>query len=88
MSPTDADAIRAEIKALTDATRKAEYELHKMGVNLNQIARAMNYMARTGQSWPDGIGSTYLMRQELLDIITRYEQASKKAGEELCRILG
>ena len=37
---------------------------------------------------PDGIGSTYLMRQELLDIILRYEEASGKAGEELCRILG
>ena len=88
ISPADADAIRAEIKALTDATRKAEYELHKIGVNLNQIARAMNYMAKSGQSWPDGIGSTYLMRQELLDIILRYEEASGKAGEELCRILG
>lgn len=88
VSPADAAAIRAEIKVLTDATRKAEYELHKIGVNLNQIARAMNYMAKSGQSWPDGIGSTYLMRQELLDIITRYEEASGKAGEELCRILG
>ena len=82
-----AAAIRAEIKALTDATRKAEYELHKIGVKLNQIARALNYMAKTGQSWPDGIGSTYLMRQELSDIITRYEEASGKAGEVLCRIL-
>ena len=88
VSPADAAAIRAEIKALTDATRKAEYELHKIGVNLNQIARAMNYMLKSGQSWPDGIGSTYLMRQELLDIILRYEEASGRAGEELCRILG
>ena len=88
VSPADADAIRAEIKVLTDATRKAEYELHKIGVNLNQIARAMNYMLKSGQFWPDGIGSTYLMRQELLDIILRYEEASGKAGEALCRILG
>ena len=88
VSPADADAIRAEIRALFNETRKAEYELHKIGVNINQMARALNYMAKTGQPWPDGIGSTYLMRQELLDIILRYEEASGKAGEELCRILG
>ena len=87
VSPTDADAIRAEIKALTDATRKTEYELHKIGVNLNQIARALNYMAKTGQSWPREVGAISLTRQDIMDIILRYEQASKKAGEALCRIL-
>lgn len=88
VSPADADAIRAEVKALADATRKAEYELHKIGVNVNQIARALNVMVKSGRPWPKEAAGISLTEQDLLEIIARYEKASKRAGGALCRILG
>lgn len=88
VSPADAAAIRTEVKVLTDATRKAEYELHKIGVNLNQVTRALNVMVKTGRPWPEEAAGISLTAQDLLEIIARYEEASGRAGEALCRILG
>jgi len=88
ISPADADAIRAEIRELFNETRRVEYELHKMGVNLNQVARALNVMVKNGQPWPKEVESIALTPESITGILLRYEQASEKAGEALCRILG
>lgn len=88
ISPADADAIREEIRELFNETRRVEYELHKMGVNLNQVARALNIMVQNGQPWPKEVGPISITPENLIGIIARYEQASEKAGEALCRILG
>ena len=88
VSSADADAIRAEVVELCDVTRQMGYELHKIGVNVNQIARALNAMAKNGQAWPKEAEGISLTREDILDAVARYEKASGKAGEELCRILG
>lgn len=88
ISPADADAIRAEIRELFNETRRVEFELHKIGVNLNQVARALNMMAKNGQPWPKEVGPISITSENLMGIIVRFEQASEKAGEALCRILG
>lgn len=87
ISPADADAIREEIRELFNATRRVEYELHKMGVNLNQVARALNIMVKNGQPWPREAAEISLTPEHIMGILLRYEQASEKAGEALCHIL-
>lgn len=87
ISPTDADAIREEIRELFNETRRVEYELHKMGVNLNQVARALNIMVKNGQPWPREAAEISLTPEHIMGILLRYEQASEKAGEALCHIL-
>jgi len=87
VSPDDATEIRAGIKELCREARKASYEMHKIGVNVNQVTRAVNYAAKHGRPLPDELMYILHIEADLMDILARYEKASGKVGEALCRIL-
>lgn len=88
VSPNDAAEIQDGIRELCRETGKASFELHRIGVNIAQITKAVNYMAKRGQSIPDWAWDVSRIRKDLLDIVARYEEASGKVGEALCHILG
>lgn len=85
--PSDAAAIRAEIKDLFEEIRKVEFELHRIGVLLDQIDKALNTMAKNGQTRLDRIEGIRITKEDLGNAIWRFEAAMGKAGEALCRFL-
>lgn len=87
ISPDDAAEIRAGIRELCEEARKATYEIHKIGVNVNQIAKAVNITLKKGCILPEDLMFILNAEFDLAGILARYERASKKVGEALCRIL-
>lgn len=87
ISSDDAAEIRAGIKELCEEARKATYEIHKMGVNVNQIAKAVNIASNKGYILPEDLMFILNVELDLAGILARYERASEKVGEALCRIL-
>ena len=90
------EEIKQQITALFDAVSRAENELHRIGVNFNQLVRLKNIERkyggaictnRTKEENAIRGESVDLSKAELDDIISRYEMAAKQAGEALCRIL-
>lgn len=88
VSPDDAAAIRTGLKELCREARKASYEINKIGVNVNQITKAVNYAAKNGYPLPDELLYIFHIEADIMDALVRYEKASEKVGEALCRILG
>lgn len=87
VSPDDAAEIQAGIRELCEETRKSTYELHKIGVNVNQIAKAVNIASKEGHILPEDLSYILSLKLDLSIILARYEGASEKVGEALCRIL-
>ena len=85
--PSDAAVIRAEVKALFEEVRKVDFELHRIGVLLDQIAKALNTMAKNGQTKLDRIGGVNITKEDLENVIWRFEAATGRVGELLCRLL-
>ena len=85
--PSDAAAIRAEVKALFEEIRKVDFELHRIGVLLDQIAKALNTMAKNGQTKLDRIEGVRITKEDLGNAIWRFEAATGRVGELLCRLL-
>ncbi len=85
--PSDAAAIRAEIKDLFEEIRKVEFELHRIGVLLDQIAKALNTMAKRGQTRLDGISGVSITREDVDNAIWRFEAAAGTFGAALCRFI-
>lgn len=88
--------IKQQITALFDAVSRAENELHRIGVNFNQLVRLKHIERKYGgaicanrSEEENSIRgeSVDLSKTELDEIITRYEQAAKQAGDFLCILM-
>lgn len=88
--------IKQQITALFDAVSRAENELHRIGVNFNQLVRLKHIERKYGTTFNASRDveekavrgeSVDLSKEELDAIISRYEQATRQAGDLLCRIL-
>lgn len=88
--------IKGQITALFDTVSEVKNELHRIGVNFNQEVKLRNIKRKYGeeksakrteeeQAVLDE--SVSLSKEELDMIMSRYELATKQAGEFLCRIL-
>ena len=84
--PSDAAAIRAEIQKLLEEVRKVDFELHRIGVLLDQIAKALNTMAKNGQTNLDRIEGVRITKEDLGNAIWRFEAATGRVGELLNRL--
>ena len=93
--------IRTEVVKLMDVVSQIERELHRIGVNYNQEIRLRNIQQKYhGLTDIDSRmmairekeavmkDSNLLNKDELYELISKYEDATRKAGEQLCRILG
>ena len=89
--------IKGQITALFDVVSEIKNELHRIGVNYNQEIRLKNIKRKYGTVINDKRteeeqavldDSVNLSKEELSEIISRYELATKRTGEVLCRILG
>ncbi len=85
--PSDAAAIRAEIQKLLEEVRKVDFELHRIGVLLDQIAKALNTMAKNGRTNLDRIEGVRITKEDLGNVIWRFEAATGRVGELLNRLL-
>ena len=87
--------IKSVIKALFDEMAAVKMELHRIGVNYNQDVRLRQLERRT-MSMMDRVTQRVKIMEESKDfrtedvaaLIKRYEDATAKAGEILCHILG
>lgn len=88
--------IKGQITALFDVVSEIKNELHRIGVNYNQETRLKNIKRKYGTVINDKRteeeqavldDSVSLSKEELDIIMSRYELATKQAGEFLCRIL-
>ena len=87
------EEIKAALRELVAVVSDIRFELHRIGVNYNQIARLKNIERKYGDS-PAGAAARNqilaegggLSRSDLDALISRYERAAAKVGE-LCRIL-
>lgn len=88
--------IKGQITALFDVVSEIKNELHRIGVNYNQEIRLKNIKRKYGTVINDKRteeeqavldDSVNLSKEELSEIISRYELATKRTGEVLCRIL-
>lgn len=96
-----AEEIKKLITALFDTTAKIEMELHRIGVNYNQEIKLKQierkYAGRgndfasimaQGKEREEALkDSSSFSKDEIDALITRYEDATAKVGEILCRIL-
>lgn len=89
--------IKGQITALFDTVSEVKNELHRIGVNFNQEVKLRNIKRkygeeksakRTAEEQAVLDDSVNLSKEELSEIISRYELATKRTGEVLCRILG
>lgn len=106
MDRQQGEEIRKAVLALSDTISKIENELHRIGVNFNQVVRLKQIERRYGtngkdlknfsvtesdKEWKDRQAvmkdSSNLSKQELDDLMSRYENATKQVGDILCRIL-
>ena len=86
----EAAEIRRQISELFDAVSRAEDELRKIGVWYGQEVKMMQIREKygdTGVPADTGNGGTAFPGQEIDEIIGRYEEAAKQAGDALCRLL-
>ena len=94
------EEIKTAINQLTDEISSVQRELHRIGVNFNQEIRLRNieqkYAKRKTLDERAAYfqelnevkeGSTTLDKVELEALMHKYEDATKKAGEIICRIL-
>ncbi len=94
-----ADMLREEIYILNNALQEIRLELNRIGVNYNQAVRLQNIKNK----YPDIMDTNLIQRrieeedeailntlskEELDSIISRFEAATKKAGDAICAILG
>ena len=88
--------IKQQITALFDTVSRTENELHRIGVNFNQLVRLKHIERKYGGAICTNRAeeekavmaeSVNLSKAELDAIVSRYEQATKQAGDVLCRIL-
>lgn len=96
IDPEQGEEVKRRVAQLIDAVSGIRNELNRIGVNLNQIARWMNTLAKYGDGdvgdgeAGDGeveYGSVFLTGIKLDMLMYRYEQATKEVAE-ICRILG
>ena len=93
--------LRTAVIQLMDVISQIQRELHRIGVNYNQQIKLRNIeqkyknltdidsrMAQIREAEAVRKDSNHLSKEELENIISRYEEATRKAGEVLCRILG
>lgn len=85
----EAETVRKELYELGTVLGEIKYELHRIGVNINQQTKIKN------MQYKHGITAGELDERNNLDfsdqmenIMRRFEAALKKAGDELCHILG
>lgn len=93
-----ADLIRTEIYNLNNLLQKIKLELNRIGVNYNQAVKIQNIRNK----YPEIMDANQIQRrideedeailnslskEELEMIISRFEAATKKAGDEICAIL-
>ena len=83
------EKIREELYELGTVLGEIKFELNRIGVNINQQAKIKNMQYKYGGA--DGKldekeNSEY--SGEMENIIRRFEDAAKKAGDALCHILG
>ena len=89
VSPADSDTLKLQIAELCDLTQRAVYELNRIGVNLNQIAKDLNGQVKAGKDIPNAkLHDIGIMQMHVQTLVNKYEKALGKAGEQLCRILG
>ena len=96
-----ADEIKRAIITLYGVMSKIENELHRIGVNYNQEVRLKNIEKKYGNRI--GMGTAQMKYQEQMKVveecqgfnkeeldrlIRRYEIATSKVGDALCRIVG
>lgn len=93
------DDIQKELYNLSSKLDDIKFELNRIGVNYNQEVRIKNIKGKykyctdsqsvlqQGKEIIAVKNSGSLDKDELENILRRYEAATKKAGEELCRIL-
>ena len=88
--------IKEQITALFDAVSRAENELHRIGVNFNQLVRLKHIERkysgaictnRTEEENAIRCESVDLSKEELDAIISRYEQATRQVGDSLRHML-
>ena len=77
--------IKRLVVELLDVTSDVRNELNRIGTNVNQIARAANMAAKYGEG--SGSEESPLPAQEMDRLMARYEQAARRTGKELYRIL-
>ena len=93
-----AELIREEVYILNNILQEIKLELNRIGVNYNQAVRLENIKKK----YPDIMNAKQIQRrideedeailnslskEELEMIISRFEAATKKAGDEICVIL-
>ena len=94
--------IEKDILQLVRLTQKVGQELNRIGVNYNQEMKIRNLQAQYDRQkmtidervqWKKNMaeaqsGQSTLSKEELDELMTRYETVSKKVGELICLIQG
>ena len=86
----EAAEIRRQVTELFDAVSRAEDELRKIGVWYGQEVKMMQIREKygdTGVPADTGNSGMVLPLETIDEIIGRYEEAAKQAGDALCRLL-
>ena len=90
------------LHVLINMTQKVGQELNRIGVNYNQEMKIRNLQAQYDRQkmtidervqWKKNMaeaqsGQSTLSKEELDELMTRYETVSKKVGELICLIQG
>ena len=86
----EAAEIRRQITELFDATSRAENELHRIQLLYDQEIKMIQIREKYGDAAvPFGTenGNMALPLRAINEVIDRYENATKQAGDTLCRLL-
>ena len=83
------EEIRRELYELGTVLGEMKYELHRIGVNINQQTKIKNMQYMNGITVGDLDERDNLeFSKEMENIMRRFEAAMQKAGDALCHILG
>lgn len=93
--------IEAQLKSLYEVLSKIEFDLNRIGVNYNQEiklkqiekkyeGRRLGYegLRAKMKEIEEAKAASSLDKSELISLMNSFKVATKKAGEELCRIRG
>ena len=85
----ESETVRKELYELGTVLGEIKYELHRIGVNINQQTKIKNMQYKYYSTAGEMNGSNNQeFSKEMENIMRRFEAALKKAGDELCHILG
>lgn len=85
----EAEVVRKELYELGTVLGEIKYELHRIGVNINQQTKIKNMQYKYYSAAGEMSGNNNQeFPKDMENIMRRFEAALKKAGDALCHILG